>query len=97
VEEFIERPKKSLAEEFFRKENYFWNSGMFLFPLGIMIEEFKEKAPKIFENINNFEKIESFPIDKAIIEKSNKVVVMPIDFQWSDIGSWMLFIRFKKR
>ncbi len=30
----------------------------------------------------------SAPIDTAIMERSDKVVVLPIDIGWSDVGSW---------
>lgn len=97
VEKFIEKPKKSSVKKFLKEGNYFWNSGMFMFPLGLMIQEFKEKAPKIFENVENFEKIESVPIDKTVIEKSKKVVVIPVDFNWSDIGSWEVFHKIQEK
>lgn len=101
VEDFVEKPKKSKAKEFLKAGNYFWNSGMFMFPLELMIEEFKLRAPKIFENIvnseDNFEKIESIPVDKAVIEKSDKVVVIAVDFQWSDIGSWDTFHQIQEK
>lgn len=35
-----------------------------------------------------FEKCPSISIDYAVMEKSDKVVVMPIDAGWSDVGNW---------
>ena len=35
-----------------------------------------------------FQKCESISIDKAIMEKTNLGIVIPIDSRWSDIGSW---------
>lgn len=35
-----------------------------------------------------FEKCESISIDYAVMEKASKVAVMPIDVNWSDVGSW---------
>ncbi len=35
-----------------------------------------------------FERAESISIDYAVIEKSDRVLVLPIDYEWSDIGSW---------
>ncbi len=35
-----------------------------------------------------YEQIDSGPIDKFILEKWESTLVIPIDFQWSDIGSW---------
>ncbi len=36
----------------------------------------------------DFEKCPSISIDYAVMEKSQKVVVIPIDIGWSDVGSW---------
>ena len=35
-----------------------------------------------------FEKCENISIDKAVMEKTELGVVVPIDNGWSDIGSW---------
>lgn len=96
VEKFIEKPKKETAKKYLKSGNYLWNSGIFVFPFGLMIEEFKKNAPKIFKNIDNFEKLPSISLDKAIVEKSKKLVVLPADFQWSDIGSWDTFYHLQK-
>ncbi|WP_206696867.1 mannose-1-phosphate guanylyltransferase/mannose-6-phosphate isomerase [Marinomonas algicola] len=37
---------------------------------------------------NAFAKVEDVSIDYALLEKSNKVSVVPCDIGWSDIGSW---------
>lgn len=36
----------------------------------------------------DYAKIPSLPIDKAVMERSNKVALIPIDLGWSDVGSW---------
>lgn len=35
-----------------------------------------------------FARAESISIDYAVMEKSDRVSVLPVDFGWSDIGSW---------
>ena len=37
---------------------------------------------------NSFLKVEDLPIDIAVMEKTDKGVVIPLDAGWSDIGSW---------
>jgi mannose-1-phosphate guanylyltransferase/mannose-6-phosphate isomerase len=39
-------------------------------------------------NDDFFAKSQNISIDYALIEKSNNVVVVPLDANWSDIGSW---------
>jgi len=35
-----------------------------------------------------YEKIESISIDYGIMEKSTRVLVVPVEMGWSDVGSW---------
>ena len=39
-------------------------------------------------NEEDFEKSPNISIDYAVMEKAEKIAVMPIDIGWSDIGSW---------
>jgi mannose-1-phosphate guanylyltransferase/mannose-6-phosphate isomerase len=45
-----------------------------------------EKAQKVIAA--EFAKIEPLSIDYGIMERSEKVAVVPVDFAWSDLGSW---------
>jgi mannose-1-phosphate guanylyltransferase len=38
-----------------------------------------------------FNKCPNISIDYALMEKSKRVSVLPVDFDWSDIGSWLSF------
>jgi mannose-1-phosphate guanylyltransferase/mannose-6-phosphate isomerase len=61
-----------------------------------MIGEFKRHAPKISEIMDmdfegmgaNFNHMPEISIDYAVMEKSDKVVTLPLDLYWNDIGSW---------
>ena len=37
---------------------------------------------------NNFKKCPNISIDVAVMEKTNKGIVLPLDAGWSDVGSW---------
>ncbi|HNP60667.1 MAG TPA: mannose-1-phosphate guanylyltransferase/mannose-6-phosphate isomerase [Nitrospirales bacterium] len=45
-------------------------------------EEFPSYLRKVYA------KVESLSIDNAVMEHSSRSVVVPIDFGWSDVGSW---------
>ena len=53
VVSFKEKPSKEVALKYIEKGNYYWNSGMFLFKAGVMIEELKKNAPQIYEESKN--------------------------------------------
>jgi len=52
AEKFIEKPEKSIAEEYFRVGNYFWNSGIFLFNANYMLDQARHLQSKLFELAN---------------------------------------------
>ncbi len=44
-----------------------------------------------------FERIDPISIDYAILEKSDKVAVIPMDIVWSDLGSWESIYRMSRK
>ena len=96
VEKFAEKPDIKTAREYVNEGNYFWNSGMFAFSIGTMIKEFGKYAPGIkkmldmsFDDlVSNFKNMPDISIDYAVAEKSNRIVILPLDLYWNDIGSW---------
>ncbi|MBU1397388.1 MAG: mannose-1-phosphate guanylyltransferase/mannose-6-phosphate isomerase, partial [Proteobacteria bacterium] len=100
IKRFVEKPDKKTAERYLEAGNFYWNSGMFAFRAGVMLEEFKKFQPVLLDmmmEINakrslltkkRYEKLDNISIDVAIMENTKKGVVLPSDFGWSDIGSW---------
>ncbi|AIH04363.1 mannose-1-phosphate guanylyltransferase/mannose-6-phosphate isomerase [Thermodesulfobacterium commune] len=96
VERFTEKPDKETANKYIDQGDYYWNSGMFAFSIGVMMEEFKRYTPEISELLSlnfdsvlaKFVKMPDISIDYAIMEKSSRVVTLPMDIYWNDIGSW---------
>lgn len=96
VEKFTEKPDLVTAKKYLNDGSYFWNSGMFAFSAGTITGEFQEHAPEIYRRLNasfdmvisDFKNMPDISIDYAIMEKSKKVVTMPLDIHWNDIGSW---------
>lgn len=98
VSSFKEKPTSEKAEEYIRK-GYYWNSGIFMFDSDLFIREVKKHSPEIYcafrssNNINDaFSKIKAkTSIDHGVMEKSNKVAVVPVDIGWNDLGSFDSF------
>ncbi|MDP2754012.1 MAG: mannose-1-phosphate guanylyltransferase/mannose-6-phosphate isomerase [Nitrospirota bacterium] len=96
VEEFTEKPDTETAKKYVKEGNYYWNSGMFAFCIGTIIEEFSRHAPKISEMldmsfdelVSNFKQMPDISLDYAVAEKSERIVILPLDLYWNDIGSW---------
>jgi mannose-1-phosphate guanylyltransferase/mannose-6-phosphate isomerase len=100
VKRFVEKPDRPTAEKYIEAGNFFWNSGMFAFKASVLLEEFKTYQPEMLAAMEacfsadqplagkDYDRLENISIDYAIMEKTDKCVVVPSDFGWSDIGSW---------
>jgi len=96
VEKFTEKPDRKTAEGYIKQGGYYWNSGMFAFTIRAMEQEMKTHSPEIFRiyesgfsnMLSVFETMPDISIDYAVMEKSGKVVTLPMDIYWNDVGSW---------
>jgi mannose-1-phosphate guanylyltransferase/mannose-6-phosphate isomerase len=96
VEEFTEKPDIETAKQYVTDGSYYWNSGMFAFSIGTMMQEFEKHATEIHdmmkmnfdEMVSNFHKMPEISIDYAVAEKSDRIVILPLNVYWNDIGSW---------
>ena len=97
IESFKEKPDLETAQKYFEEGNYCWNAGMFAFSVGTMQEELEKYEPVIMDISNqgyaycsdNFGDMPNISIDYAVAEKSDKMVVVPIEeIYWNDIGSF---------
>jgi mannose-1-phosphate guanylyltransferase/mannose-6-phosphate isomerase len=100
---FVEKPDRATAATYLDAGNYLWNSGMFLFSTSVLLDEYRNHAAGILKTValamdsaahataahaTHYASIAEVPFDKAIMEKSVNVAVVPCDPSWSDIGSW---------
>jgi len=49
VKAFHEKPDFTTATSYLKAGNYYWNSGMFCFKVGVFLEELKKYSPNIYE------------------------------------------------
>lgn len=49
VARFIEKPSHDVAEEFIQRGNFYWNSGMFCFPVGQLLNQMQLHSKTIYE------------------------------------------------
>lgn len=98
VKAFKEKPTQEKAKVYIDK-CYYWNAGIFMFNSSLFSSEVKLYVPEIynaFETSNSiseaFSKINTkVSIDYGIMEKSDKVAVVPVDIGWNDLGSFDSF------
>jgi mannose-1-phosphate guanylyltransferase len=99
VRRFVEKPDQKTAEGYLDSGKFLWNSGMFVFPAATMHEELALHMPTLSQKLAELEahpkeidriyrEMPSISIDYAIMEKSERIAVIPATFAWSDVGSW---------
>jgi len=102
VKSFREKPDEVTAKIYIERGDFLWNAGIFCFQAGVYLDELQKYEPEIFaksklawekaENgflpLSESLDIPSKSIDYAVMERSEKIKVVPADFAWSDLGSF---------
>ncbi|USK99420.1 sugar phosphate nucleotidyltransferase [Bacillus tropicus] len=89
VDSFIEKPNEKQVKDLIAK-GAFWNSGIFVFKLGFILEHIKQKEyPTDFDEMVQFyNKLANNSFDYEFVEKNNNSIVIPYDGEWKDLGTW---------
>ncbi|GAB6181521.1 mannose-1-phosphate guanylyltransferase/mannose-6-phosphate isomerase [Desulfotomaculum defluvii] len=96
VDQFKEKPDIETAKNYIEM-GYFWNSGIFMFETKLFCQEVSQHYLEIHQAFNNkdieeiYEQVPAISIDHGLMEKSQKVAVIPMDVQWNDLGSFDSF------
>lgn len=96
VEAFKEKPDIETATFYMQSKEYFWNSGMFSFSIDFLNKqlmlhnaELSYFGQKSFDElVQDFSEIVNVSFDYALVEKTKDAVVLPLEYYWTDIGSW---------
>ncbi len=99
VASFREKPDFATAQAYLDSGSFLWNSGMFIFDAQTMHDELALYVPQIVDGIekivNHPESIDAvFPtllsisIDYAVMEHTQRAVVIKAAFPWDDLGTW---------
>lgn len=101
VDKFDEKPKTSTAVKYINNSTMYWNSGIFMFKLGVFMDELKTNAPDVFSVVDKFdftssddipytlfERMPNISIDYALMEKSKNIAMAKLESDWLDVGSW---------
>ncbi len=103
---FFEKPSEEKAQHYFNSNQFYWNSGVFIFKVEQMISLFEKYMPELWsafktlkdENglLDVYNKIPSESIDYGIMEKTKNIACVPCHVNWSDVGCWDEVAKLKK-
>lgn len=99
VQAFTEKPSLTQAKMYLEQGNVYWNIGVYVAQVSVMLAEIERCSPELYQAVVDYVErgfeysaIPSTSIDYALAEKSNKMVVLPSDFTWSDVGNLNSFL-----
>ena len=92
VKTFVEKPAREFAEMFVQSNEFYWNSGIFIWHVNVILKAFHELMPDICPRVESdkpdFASCPNISIDYGIMEKADNVYVQLCDFGWADLGTW---------
>lgn len=105
VARFKEKPDRAEAEVLVADGRHLWNSGMFVVTAGTAIAEFDRLRPDLLSAVRDavpegrrdgvvhlgdrFREAEALSFDHAVMEHTDRGMVLPLDAGWDDVGSYI--------
>jgi mannose-1-phosphate guanylyltransferase len=95
VARFVEKPSRERAARM-RAEGYLWNSGIFVWRASDFLGEVRALCPEVAPALDAagddverfFGDVTPVAVDVGVMERSKRVLVLPGDFAWDDVGTW---------
>jgi len=97
VDAFVEKPDAQTARRYLEEGGYLWNTGLFVWRVADLLDQLERHTPELAELIpivregaveEFFRRAPTLSIDEGLLERSDRVSVVPSDFHWDDIGAW---------
>src|SRR5579884_1438355 len=98
LKQFVEKPDRKTARQYFQSGNYLWNTGYLVATVSTLEREIKRNSPKLWKEyqallkskdpIKTYLGFDNLVIDKALSEHVEDGLVVPGTFDWLDIGSF---------
>jgi mannose-1-phosphate guanylyltransferase len=96
VERYVEKPDADHAAELLR-QGALWNSGIFVWRARVVLEALARHTRELqpwprglpgVDLTRYAEPIRTVSIERGLLERSDRLVVVPGDFGWDDVGTW---------
>ncbi len=93
---FVEKPDRETAVRYL-EEGYLWNTGIFVWPVRLFLDELRAHAPEVSDALIHldrgdeeafFSSVTPISVDRAVLERSERVATVAATFRWDDVGGW---------
>jgi mannose-1-phosphate guanylyltransferase/mannose-6-phosphate isomerase len=104
VKRFTEKPDLARARRYARAGGYYWNLAWYAWRLPVFVEELGRHAPARLAALRRvlaareggdeagaarlYNRLRVDVIDRTVMEKTDRLLLVPGDFEWADIGNW---------
>jgi mannose-1-phosphate guanylyltransferase/mannose-6-phosphate isomerase len=95
VAEFVEKPTLPRAEQYLAAGSFYWNLSMFAWRASVFLAELERVAPAHHRGLlafragtGSYGDLPNEAVDYAVLEKTDRLYLVPAGFDWLDVGSW---------
>jgi mannose-1-phosphate guanylyltransferase/mannose-6-phosphate isomerase len=104
VARFVEKPDLERARRFQRSGKHYWNLAMFSWRADVFVEELRRHGVKHHAGLARvlaarrkgdeaaaaraYARLPVEAVDYTVMEKTDRLLVLPATFKWIDVGSW---------
>lgn len=102
VDRFVEKPDRATAENYVASGEYLWNTGLFVWLAADLLDGLRTHTPELARGVDQlragdadgfFRDAPVLSIDEGLLERSDRVAVLPATFHWDDVGTWDALFR----
>ncbi|HEY1456471.1 MAG TPA: sugar phosphate nucleotidyltransferase [Candidatus Dormibacteraeota bacterium] len=104
VRRFVEKPSAASARRFLQQGGYYWNLAWFSWRVEVFIDQLAQHAPRHLSGLRRvlaarqlgdeaaaaqlYKRLPIEVVDRSVMEKTDRLLLVPGEFDWADIGSW---------
>lgn len=101
---FVEKPDAAEAQRYLHSGRHFWNMNLFCWRCDVFVEELRAHGPRHYEGLiealdkrkrgeesgaaDIYAHLPVEAVDYTILEKTDRLLLVPAEFEWADVGSW---------
>lgn len=104
VSSFVEKPNLRTATRFLKAGGYYWNLAWFAWRVDVFLAELARHAPRHMTGLRKvmearragdeeeagrlYRRLPVEVVDRSVLEKTDRLLLVPANFDWADIGNW---------
>jgi mannose-1-phosphate guanylyltransferase len=104
VRGFVEKPDAETARRYLEGGRHLWNLNLFCWRCDVFVEELRRHGPEHHDGLRavlearragdeglaaeRYARLPVEAVDYTVMERTDRLLVVPAGFEWTDVGSW---------